>query len=220
MKPRLYLETTIPSYLVARRSRDLRLAADQESTQQWWESERHDFSLFMSTAVLNEVRRGDPDYAAAREAKLAGVPLLGELASANELAKRLLRDEIIPAVAADDATHVALAAAHRMDFLLSVWPETPLFGNDARRRGLRAGIQRLTSSLHSPKCLFFSGDDDTSPVGLASRFRSGGFSRRRAPVVPVRSCAGCSSSPRSPRSAGSLAVPRPGSGSIRVVPGC
>ena len=119
MKSRLYLETTIPSYLVARRSRDLRLAADQESTQQWWESERHDFSLFMSTAVLNEVRRGDPDYAAAREAKLAGVPLLGELASANELAKRLLRDEIIPAVAADDATHVALAAAHRMDFLLT-----------------------------------------------------------------------------------------------------
>jgi hypothetical protein len=42
MKPRLYLETTIPSYLVARRSRDLRLAADQETTQQWWEAERHD----------------------------------------------------------------------------------------------------------------------------------------------------------------------------------
>ena len=35
MKSRLYLETTIPGYLVARRSRDLRLAADQESTQQW-----------------------------------------------------------------------------------------------------------------------------------------------------------------------------------------
>ena len=33
MNPRLYLETTIPSYLVARRSRDLRLAADQETTQ-------------------------------------------------------------------------------------------------------------------------------------------------------------------------------------------
>ena len=40
MKPRLYLETTIPSYLVARRSRDLRLAADQETTEEWWETRR------------------------------------------------------------------------------------------------------------------------------------------------------------------------------------
>ena len=40
MQPRLYLETTIPSYLVARRSRDLRLAADQETTQQWYEDRR------------------------------------------------------------------------------------------------------------------------------------------------------------------------------------
>ena len=119
MKPRLYLETTIPSYLVARRGRDLRLAADQETTQQWWETERHDFLLFISTIVLKEVRRGDPVHAAAREAWLAGVPLLDDLPEAIDLAKRLLRDEIIPAVAADDATHVALAAAHRMDFLLT-----------------------------------------------------------------------------------------------------
>ena len=76
MKRRLYLETTIPSYLVARRSRDLRLAADQETTQQWWESERPGFLLFISTIVLKEVRRGDPTHAAAREALLIGVPLL------------------------------------------------------------------------------------------------------------------------------------------------
>ena len=119
MKPRLYLETTIPSYLVALRSQDLRLAADQETTQQWWESERQGFFLFISATVLKEVRRGDPNYAAARVARLAGVPLLGDLPEANELAKRLLRDDIIPGVAADDATHVALAAAHQMDFLLT-----------------------------------------------------------------------------------------------------
>ena len=119
MKPRLYLETTIPSYLVARRSQDLRLAADQETTQQWWEAERQDFYLFISATVLKEVRAGDPTYAAAREARLAGVSLLGDLPEANELAKRLLRDGIIPTVAVDDATHVALAAAHQMDFLLT-----------------------------------------------------------------------------------------------------
>jgi hypothetical protein len=119
MKPRLYLETTIPSYLVARRSRDLRLAADQETTQEWWESERQGFLLFISTMVLKEVRRGDPTHAAARETLLAGVPLLGDLPEAAELAKRLLRDKIIPGMAADDATHVALAAAHQVDFLLT-----------------------------------------------------------------------------------------------------
>ena len=119
MKPRLYLETTIPSYLVARRSRDLRLAADQETTQQWWEAERQGFSIFISTTVLKEIQRGDPTQAAARAAWLAGVPLLDDLPEASELAKRLLRDEIIPAVAADDATHLALAAAHQMDFLLT-----------------------------------------------------------------------------------------------------
>ena len=102
------LETTIPSYLVARRSQDWRLAAEQEITQQWWEAARHDFLLFISTTVLKEVRRGDPTQPAARVAWLAGVPLLGDLPEANELAKRLLRDEIIPVVAADDATHVGL----------------------------------------------------------------------------------------------------------------
>ena len=50
MKPRLYLETTIPSYLVARRSRDLRLAADQATTEEWWEDRRHEFDLFVSEA--------------------------------------------------------------------------------------------------------------------------------------------------------------------------
>ena len=138
MKPRLYLETTIPSYLVARRSRDLRLAADQETTQQWWESERQDFSIFISTAVLKEVRRGDATQAAAREAWLAGVPLLGDLPEAAELAKRLLRDEIIPSVAADDATHLALAAAHRMDFLLT-WNCKHINNHNLRSRIQRAG---------------------------------------------------------------------------------
>jgi hypothetical protein len=137
MKPRLYLETTIPSYLVARRSRDLRLAADQETTQEWWEAERQDFLIFISTTVLKEVRRGDPAYAAERLARLAGVPLLSDLPAASELAKRLLRDQIIPAVAADDATHVALAAAHQMDFLLT-WNCTHINNHNIRARIHRA----------------------------------------------------------------------------------
>ena len=119
MNPRLYLETTIPSYLVARRSRDLRLAADQETTEEWWATRRKDFDLFVSEAVLEEVSRGDAGFAAARLAALRGLPVLGDSPMAAQVTKRLLAEGIIPWVAADDATHLGLAAAHQMDFLLT-----------------------------------------------------------------------------------------------------
>lgn len=119
MKPRLYLETTIPSYLVARRSRDLRLAADQETTEEWWETRRMDFDLFVSEAVIAEISRGNPGFAAARLAALRGLPVLANSPMAVRVTKRLLAEGIIPRVAADDATHLGLAAAHAMDFLLT-----------------------------------------------------------------------------------------------------
>ena len=119
MKPRLYLETTIPSYLVARRSRDLRLAADQETTQEWWEQRRHNFDLFVSELVLREARCGDAQFAGARLEKLRDIAILPASPPGEQLAGRLLRDGIIPAIAADDATHLGIAAAHSMDFLLT-----------------------------------------------------------------------------------------------------
>ncbi len=119
MNPRLYLETTIPSYLVARRSRDLRLAADQETTQQWWESERHDYDLFISQSVVFEVSRGDVNFAATRLDRLRGIPLVPRTPEASTLITHLLTSGIIPAVAEVDAVHIGLAAAHRMDFLLT-----------------------------------------------------------------------------------------------------
>ena len=94
MRPRLYLETTIPSYLVARRSRDLRLAADQETTQQWWETERHDYELFISQPVVFEVSQGDANFAAARLAHLRDIPLLPRTPAASALVSHLLASGI------------------------------------------------------------------------------------------------------------------------------
>ena len=119
MNPRLYLETTIPSDLVARRSRDLRLAADHETTQEWWEVRRHAFDLFVSEAVLEEVAQGDADFAAKRLAVVTGLPQLRTSPEADVLVERLLRERVLPEVAAVDAVHLALAAVHRMDFLLT-----------------------------------------------------------------------------------------------------
>ena len=117
--PRIYLETTIPSYLTARRSRDLQLSADQQATEDWWNNHRQHYECFISPVVATEVMRGDPAFASARMARLAGLTVLPVNEAAAVLTARLLREQIIPNVAADDAAHLGVAAAHAMDFLLT-----------------------------------------------------------------------------------------------------
>jgi hypothetical protein len=118
-RPKLYLETTIPSYLTARRSRDLRLAADQETTQEWWETKRHKYELYTSEVVEVEVGGGETEMVEARLRSLEGIPRLPAQAEVDELIVLLLGSGVIPATAAADAAHIAFAAVHMMDFLLT-----------------------------------------------------------------------------------------------------
>jgi hypothetical protein len=76
MKPRVYLETTIASYLTARSSSDLLLAAHQQLTMEWWAQHRQRFEVFVSDLVLLEVSRGDRAAASKRLAELAGISVL------------------------------------------------------------------------------------------------------------------------------------------------
>ena len=117
--PRLYVETTIPSYLTARPSRDTVLAGQQEATRRWWEEKRGNYDLYVSELVLEEAAAGDPAMAAARHAALAGLPQLAQTPEVDALATRLLERGIIPPSAAPDAEHIALAAVHAMNFLLT-----------------------------------------------------------------------------------------------------
>ena len=117
--PKLYVETTIPSYLTARRSRDLRLAAHQEMTEEWWSDHRREYELYISDFVLDEAGDGDAEFAASRLAALAGIPSLDVTEEVDELAGRLLAGGLIPTKAAQDAFHVAVSAVHGMDFLLT-----------------------------------------------------------------------------------------------------
>ena len=117
-RPRVYVETTILSYLTALPSRDLVRAAHQQVTVEWW-AKRDDFSLFISEAVLAEARRGDPAAAARRLDAAGGLDVLAAVREAQCLASELLRAAALPAKAAIDAVHVALATVHGMDFLLT-----------------------------------------------------------------------------------------------------
>jgi hypothetical protein len=118
MKPRVYVETTIPSYLTAWPSRDLLRAALQQVTREWW-NQRDAFDLFISPLVLVECQAGDPAAAADRLAALTGVPLLDQTEAVVTLAEALVREVPIPTKAAADAVHIATAAVHGMQYLLT-----------------------------------------------------------------------------------------------------
>jgi hypothetical protein len=118
MKPRVYVETTIPSYLTAWLSRDLLRAAHQQVTREWWD-QRDAFDLFVSPLVLVECQAGDPKAAAERLAALAGLPLLDQTSEVLALADTLVREVPIPSKVAADALHIATATVHGMHYLLT-----------------------------------------------------------------------------------------------------
>jgi len=119
MKPRLYLETIIASYLSAWPSRDFVTAAHQQVTQEWWQTRRREVEWFVSQIVVQESSGGDPDAAARRLEVLKDLPLLELTEDATALAQGLVVQLQLPDKAALDAVHIALAVVHGMDYLLT-----------------------------------------------------------------------------------------------------
>lgn len=118
MKPKVYVETSIPSYLTAWRSRDIVIAGNQETTKEWWDR-RDDFELFISEFVLVEVASGAPEAAERRLTVLNGIPEIEITAEVELIAQRLLAQASLPSRARVDALHIASAAMGGMDYLLT-----------------------------------------------------------------------------------------------------
>jgi hypothetical protein len=119
MKRRVYLETTVPSYLTAWPSRDLVRAAHQQITRDWWEKRASNFELFISQVVIKECQAGDSKAAADRMIAVADLPLLEQSVDATVLAQALVEDVPLPERASVDALHIAIATVHGMDYLLT-----------------------------------------------------------------------------------------------------
>jgi predicted nucleic acid-binding protein len=119
MKSKVYLETTIISYLTAWRSPQLVMAAHQESTRSWWDDERHSFDIYISEAVVQEASLGDPSAAQKRMEVLRDLAELQITDEARLLAKELVEKTPLPKTARVDALHIATATVHGMDYLLT-----------------------------------------------------------------------------------------------------
>jgi len=118
LKRKVYLETSVISYLTARPSKSIIGAAHQQITTAWW-NKRSDYDLFVSELVLRECAAGDPDAAVKRLEIVKTIPLLVATEEAYQLAEALLKERIIPAKAAEDGLHIAIATIHAVDYLLT-----------------------------------------------------------------------------------------------------
>src|SRR5438128_1145210 len=108
----VYIETTIPSYLVARPSRDLVTAAHQQITHEWWPTAKDRFELYISEAVLKEIRGGDPAYAARRMAIVTDLDILAFSSDVDSLAREYERRLVLTGSAVTDLAHFAFAVAY------------------------------------------------------------------------------------------------------------
>ncbi len=119
-KPAVYVETSVVGYLTSHPSRDLvPVAARQEITREWFAVQAQAYELFVSQLVVNEASAGDKEAARERSAFLQGIPRLGITDATGELAGKLVESGAVPRKAAEDALHIAVAAVHGVDYLLT-----------------------------------------------------------------------------------------------------
>lgn len=133
-KEKVYIETSVISFLAARPSRDVVKLAKQELTRDWWETNRSHFDLYISNAVLDEIREGDPTAAKRRLDLVADLTVLdaGPGEAVDSLLGQILSARAVPAGAILDAYHIAVAAVHGMSYLLT-W-NCKHINNAAQRR--------------------------------------------------------------------------------------
>lgn len=118
MKPKVYLETSVVSYLVGRTGADVIQVSHQRITKAWW-AVRFRYSLYVSDLVLQEAGAGDANAATRRLAVIERLPVLHMSDEAIELATEIMRATRLPKKANADALHIALASTHGMDYLVS-----------------------------------------------------------------------------------------------------
>ena len=115
----VYIETSIPSYLTGRPSRDVRVAAWQQITNQWREQEKNKYELVISALVVQEASAGNTEAAQRRLDALQSITELVVDPEMESLATKLIVDGGFPAVAEIDALHVSIAAVQGIDLFLT-----------------------------------------------------------------------------------------------------
>lgn len=118
MKPKVYVETSIPSFYYEERSAP-DMVARRQWTREWWSNASDNYLLVTSLAVLDELNRGSfPGKTEAVEmiSRLLFLPIESAIA---EIVEVYIKQRLMPSDPVGDALHLALASYHKCDFLLT-----------------------------------------------------------------------------------------------------
>ncbi len=157
--PTVYVETSVIGYLTSRPSVDPIVAGHQDATREWWAEAPGRFELLVSELVIKECSDGDVQAAQERLEILRKIPKVASTDPAAALTEALLRGGGVPLTEPRDAAHIAIAAAHGVEFLVT-WNFRHI-GNAERRRD----IERIcTAAGFDPPII-------CSPENLLGRYR-------------------------------------------------
>jgi len=144
VKRKIYVETSVISYLTARPSKTIVGAAHQQLTLAWWEK-RGQYELMVSEVVLRECGAGDSESAAKRLEVIRDLPLLLITEQAIKIAEDLIKQKIVPLKAIEDALHIAIATAHGVDYLVT-W-NCRHIANPEIQRGIASYLEQIGAVL-------------------------------------------------------------------------
>ena len=123
IKPRAYVETSIPSFYHELRSAP-DVVARREWTRLWWAEAPAKYELVISPAVIGELSLGIPERSAERLTLISDLPLLTIEDEIAEIVGIYIQHKVMPADPSGDALHLAIASFHKCDFLVSGTADT------------------------------------------------------------------------------------------------
>ncbi len=118
IRPRVYVETTIPSTYFEVRTAPT-VVARREWTRKWWGIATARYELFTSPAVVAELMAGRSERGAERAALVQHLPLLSIRRPVLEIVQAYIRHKLMPADPGGDALHLALASYYKCEFLVT-----------------------------------------------------------------------------------------------------
>ncbi|MYC78679.1 type II toxin-antitoxin system VapC family toxin [Candidatus Poribacteria bacterium] len=118
-KPRIYIETSVISYLTSRPSSNAGIRGCQYFTRYWWENfAEQQFELVSSPIVQQEVSLGDRGASQKRLDVLEKLTLLDTPREAlNFLSDDLINAGALPLKARIDSFHIAITAINNVQYL-------------------------------------------------------------------------------------------------------